>query len=166
MAGYGGYNPFPRRFGGRSGRVKTIVASLQAQLAPAQDVTDTAGLAFLRILATARALAAAWGQNQRLANQRDPLRVTDFLERWEKILALPVSPGDSLTTRRARVAVARARVGEAIVQVVRDTCVAYLGASVFVDVVVTDPSVANVWTPIGWPTRSGRCASSPTSGAG
>lgn len=147
----GGYAPFPRRFGGRKTRIKTITASLQAQLGPAQDTTDTTGLVFLRLNATARAIAAAWGQNARMANQWDPQRVTDFLGRWEKILALPVSPSDSLTTRRKRVAVARARVGEAMPQVIRDTCVAYLGPC-FVSIVNNiNPSSANVWTPAGWP---------------
>jgi len=147
---FGGYAPFPRRFGGRATRVKTITASLQTQLGKKYDTTDTTGLVFIRLNAMAREIAAAWGQNQRLANQWDAKRMTDFLPRWEKILGLYASPGDSPTARRARVGVQLALVGESTSQVIHDTCVAYLGP-VFVSVVTTPSTSANVWTPTGWP---------------
>lgn len=150
MPQFGGLAPFPRRYGGAKTRTQTIVKSLQSQLAPKYDTADTSGLVWLRINAMARVIAGAWAQNARLANQWTPSKMSDFLSRWEKILALTPSPNDSLTVRRARVGVAMARVGEAMEQVVRDTCAVYLGDT-FVGIANTSSASAVVWTPSTWP---------------
>lgn len=150
MPTFGGLAPFPRRYGGGTPGIKTIADSLSAQLGTAYNTTDTTGIVYIRIQALARVIWAAWCQNQRLANQWDPVRMTDFLPRWEKIYGLAPNPGDSLSVRRARVGVAMARVGYGTARAVFDACTAFLGPC-FVGVVTNSSAGANVWTPAGWP---------------
>jgi hypothetical protein len=150
MPQFGGMSPFPRRFGGGKPLLKTLTESLIVQHGTAFAGDDVNGLFYLEMEATARVLMAAWEQNQRLANQWDPERMTDFLPRWERIFALPKLPTDTLTMRRARVGVAMARVGQANAREVYDTCKAYLGP-IFLGIVTSPSSIARVFTPAGWP---------------
>lgn len=150
MSTFGGYNPFPRRFGGAPSRTQTIVKSLQQQLAPKYDTANTSGIVDIRLQALARCIAGAWAQNERLANQWDPSRMTDFLQRWERILGLTPSPTDSLTVRRARVGARIALAGYGTFAAVYTLCSMMLG-SVFVGIVHTDAAHARAWTPAGWP---------------
>lgn len=146
---YGGV--WPIRFGGGTPALKTRHEGILAQLGTAYSKTDSPGLVWLRAMAMARAFQDVWETNRRMALQWDPERVTDFLGRWEKICSLPVSPNDSLSVRRARLAIARARAGYADASTIYTTCLAYLGASVFVSVVTTSSASADVYTPSGWP---------------
>lgn len=136
--------------GGGVPDAQRILESLASQLGTAYDAEDQDGIIYLELLAEARALAAVWSQNRRLANQWQGLRVTDFLERWEKIYRLPVFYSDTLPQRRERLAAAQARVGEADAPAVYAACSSVLG-SAFVSIVHTASGVAVVWTPTGWP---------------
>jgi hypothetical protein len=147
---HGGLTPFPLRYGGGTPLIQRIIESLASQLGTAYDSSDVDGIVYLELLAEARCIAAMWSQNQRLANQWIASRMTDFLPRWEKIYRLPVFASDTLATRRARVAVAQARVGEADGPAVRDVCSTIMGAA-FVSLVHTTSSGAVVWTPATWP---------------
>ncbi len=153
MPTFGGLSPSPQRLGGGTPSLKHIVESLASQLGTAYDALDPDGIVYLELLAEARCLQAMWSQNARLANQWQGERVTDFLQRWEKIYALPSFPSDTLQDRRARIAVAQARVGFADPPTIWDICSSILG-SAFVSVVHTDSSAAAVWTPTGWPMGS------------
>ena len=161
MPSFGGLTPFPVRFGGGKPALETHVKSMLAQLGTALDTTDTNGLVYVRAQAYARVVWALWEQNQRLANQWDPSRMTDFLGRWENILRLPVSPSDSLSVRRARVAVSFSRVGEGNWNAVYSACKAYLG-STFVGIITTPSGSANIYTPTGWPMGTNEPAGSAT----
>jgi len=150
MPTFGSYSPFPLRFGGGRPPLEHRVKSILAQLGTAYT-KDATGLVWIRAMALGRVIWELWESNKRLANQWDPVRMTDFLGRWEKILALPVSPTDSLATRRARVGLTMARAGYADRSTLYATCLAYLGSSVFLSIVTTSSADANVWTPSGWP---------------
>jgi hypothetical protein len=150
---FGAFSPFPFRFGGGKPPLEHRVNSVLAQLGTTYT-KDTTGIVWLRAMAWARVFWDVWETNQRLANQWDPRRMTDFLGRWEKILALPVGPDDSLSVRRARVGVAKARAGYANAAAIFSTSLAYLGASVFVGIITSSSSTAVVWTPSGWPMGS------------
>jgi hypothetical protein len=150
MGTFGGLAPFPRRFGGAPRRISTILKSLQKQLAPKYDVFDTNGIVYVRLNALARVIAGGWSQNARLANQWDPARMTDFLERWEAIFGLSPATTDSMTVRRARVGARIALAGFGTLAAVYTLCQMML-EDVFVSVVHTDVSQALVWTPAGWP---------------
>ncbi len=150
MPTFGGMSPFPLRYGGGVPALQRIIESLASQLGTAYDSENVNGIIYIELMAEARCIAAVWSQNQRLANQWQAARMTDFLPRWEKIYRLPVFASDSLTTRRARVAVAQARVGEADGPAIRDICMTIMGDA-FVSLVHTDSSGAVVWTPATWP---------------
>jgi len=155
MPTYGGLSPgFERYGGGGDGlTLERVTKSLLAQKGTAFDTATTSPV-YVECHAYARAITDAWHTNERLANQWDPLRVTDFLERWEDIFALTPSPSDSLIARRARLATAVARIGKRCTyQAVYDALAAAMG-SAFVNITHTDSASANVWTPTGWPMGS------------
>lgn len=103
--GYGGYHPYPRRFGGNRHEGKPLTEllheSLNAQRGPAYDTESSTSIVRLENLAYSRALACdGWEVNDRLALQWDPLRTTDMLPRWERIFRLRPGPTVSETERR------------------------------------------------------------------
>lgn len=161
MPQFGGYSPFPRRFGGGRPTLQSIVESILSQLGTAYDTTDKTAinglppLVFIRAQAIGRCIWGAWEQNQRLGNQWDANRMTDFLPRWEKIYGLYPRSTDSVWTRMLRVGVAMARTGHAAGGDIYAVCLAYLGPSVLVKVVTNSSSGSIVvWTPAGWPMGS------------
>lgn len=112
MPGFGGYSPYPRRFGGGGKpRLQVIHEGLNAQRGTAYS-QDRESTVWLENHAIARAISAEWGTAQRLANQTDPYRMTDMLSRWERILAIPVPADATEAERRAEVAARMARAGK------------------------------------------------------
>lgn len=90
MPKFGGYSPFPKRMGGGQPRIETLTKALAADRGDGFDALNRETIAYTIDTAAARALSAAWGTNQRLAQLWDPRRMSeDILARWEKILALP-----------------------------------------------------------------------------
>lgn len=113
MGKFGGMTPFPRRFGGGKPRVQIILESLNADRGTAFDASNSNTTVYVNDMAIARAISAAWGTNQRLANMWLPTRMsTDVLERWETIFNLHPAPTDSEDTRRGRVENLLARFGQ------------------------------------------------------
>lgn len=101
----GGLYPSPERFGANRGRtLEVVLHALLAARGAALETSSTSTVAYAECLALARAINEAWETNQRLANQWDPLRCTDFLPRWEAIYGLRPSAGDSLQARRTALA--------------------------------------------------------------
>lgn len=151
MAFTGGLSPSPERTGGGAPRLRRIIEALGAQLGSAFDTTSTSNV-YAEMQAYGRAINEAWGNGVRLANQWDPLRVTDFMGRWEAILGLTPAPTDLDTVRRARIAASLVRIGRAnTFQAVVDAITAAVGSTVFVSITHTSSSGAVVVTPSGWP---------------
>ncbi len=150
---HGGLTPCALRMGGGTPPLKRIIESLASQLGTAYDADDTDGIVYLELLAEARCIQAVWSQNQRMANQWQGPKMTDFLARWERIYRLPVFPSDTLPMRRARVAAAQARNGRADAPAIVALCQTLLNDA-FVSIVNTPSSTAVVWTPTGWPMGS------------
>jgi hypothetical protein len=98
---YGGYHPYPRRFGGGKPTLQTFHESLNAQRGTALDASNPSTTAWLEDLALMRAIVFdGWHTNQRLAHQWDPRRLTDMLERWEKLMKLRPAIGATDKARR------------------------------------------------------------------
>jgi uncharacterized protein YmfQ (DUF2313 family) len=98
---YGGYHPYPRRFGGGKPHLEVMHESLNAQRGSAFDPVSTS-LVWLETMAMARAIVFdGWGTNQRLANQWDPRSTTDMLTRWETIFRILPAPDTTEAERRA-----------------------------------------------------------------
>lgn len=100
----GGFDPFPRRPGGRRGRnIEVLTQSVHAQRGTAYS-QSTNSFVWLESHVIARCIAESWETNQRLANQFDPYRATDFLPRWERIYGIVPPFGANESQRRAAVA--------------------------------------------------------------
>ena len=100
--GYGGYHPYPRRFGGGKPALEVCHTSLNERRGTGIDATDPNSNAWLEDMAIARAIVFdGWECNQRLANQWDPRRVTDMLSRWETVFAISPDPAARDVERRA-----------------------------------------------------------------
>lgn len=99
----GGYSPQPERYGGGTPTEQVIAESLDRGLGSAHDTGDES-LQHAESLAFARAIADVWEDNQRMANQVIPSRMTVMLPRWEAILGAFPSGSESDNDRRERVA--------------------------------------------------------------
>jgi hypothetical protein len=113
---YGGYHPYPRRFGGQRHDGKPLLQvvheSLNAQRGAAFDTDDGTSVAAIENMAYARAITYdGWELNRRLGMQWDARRVTDTLPRWEAIFKIRPAPGASERERREVLASRWARFG-------------------------------------------------------
>ncbi len=98
---YGGYHPYPRRFGGGKPTLQTAHESLNEQRGSALDASNPSTVAWLEDMALMRAIVFdGWHTNQRLAHQWDPRRMTDMLARWERLLKLRPRLGATDKERR------------------------------------------------------------------
>lgn len=90
--GYGGYHPFPKRYGGSAGSdLEAVHRSLNTQRGTAYDANNNRTIVWLENMAYARAIVFdGWGVNRRFALQWDPRSTTVMLSRWEKIFAIPI----------------------------------------------------------------------------
>lgn len=151
----GGASPSPERYGGGVGNtsvplLQRIYEGIAAARGSAYDQSWPPTTAVgIENMAMARAICFdGYGANERLANNVMPGTATPegCLGRWENILGLVVQPTDTPPLRRARLVAAFASFGKAsTLQRVRDACSALLG-SVFVALVLADPSNAmNFW---------------------
>lgn len=99
--GYGGYHPYPRRFGGGKTDLETVHESLNAQRGTAFDASNSTTLVWLENMALARAIVYdGWHTNARLAAQWDPRRATDMLARWERVFGILPDPASTEQDRR------------------------------------------------------------------
>lgn len=146
----GGLNPSPERSGGGRPTIGRVLDSLVAQLGSAYDGSSNTTV-WAYATAYARAIAELYSTNLRLSHQWDPVRMTDFLPRWETILKIYPPVGSTLVSRRAAVAAAFARIGKPpTYQAVIDQLTTVLSPIPF-RIVHGSSATANVWTPVGWP---------------
>lgn len=160
MPAFGGYSPFPLRFGGGTPRLKLIHESLNAQRGTAFDTTDSSKIVWLENMAIARAINSGWTQNQRLANQGDPSRMTDMLSRWETVLDIVPPYGAEDSERRAAVAAKFALVGRALIYPWIHTLLSDALGDYFVAIEFITLSIAKVTKPSGAYPWSGTISSS------
>lgn len=108
----GAYNPHPLQFGQEANK---IIEELQNGLADAQGTalaTERGTIAWAENHAMARIMAELVNAAQKLANQWDPQKMTDFIPRWEKILGLIPLPSDSMQERRRAISLKLSLSGE------------------------------------------------------
>jgi len=98
---YGGYAPFPKRFGGGRPRLRLVHETLNAARGTAVDASDPDNVAWVENMAYARAITFdGYGLNERLGNQWNPDRMTDMLPRWEAIFGIRPAPDATAKSRR------------------------------------------------------------------
>lgn len=148
MPMFGGFTPWPLRFGGGEPNLRALYESLNLSLGPAYDTSDLSNVT-AETMAEARALDAVWSANRRMSLQWDPERMTDFMERWETIFGLRPGVSDSIAERRTILqAKFLALIGPSSLE---DSVTLLLGAS-FVEVVRTSLADAyQRWPENGYP---------------
>lgn len=98
---YGGYAPYPRRFGGGRPLLRILHDALASARGSALDATNSSTVAWVETMAHARAMCFdGFGTSRRLAMQWDPARTTDMLGRWEKLFGITGAPGATDHERR------------------------------------------------------------------
>lgn len=149
MAGLGGFNPAPFKFGEAS---TTDLEAIQNALADAQGsaiARERGTLAWVENHATARVLYALYGLAFRLGNVNDPKRMTSTLPRWEKILQIVPSDSDTMVERRARVEAKLSLLSAGTtLQVINDYLTLVLG-DMFIKLEFSDPLTATTYVPGG-----------------
>lgn len=145
---YGGYHPFPKRYGGAaSSDLETVHKSLNQQKGTAFDAQNSRTFVWLENMAYARGIVFdGWEVNRRMSCQWDPRKTTDMLSRWEKIFTIPITQ-DPPYVRRQRLTLrwqAFGKLGNATR--LHDELLAACGAF-FVGVEYISPAVANVHVP-------------------
>lgn len=109
--GYGGYHPYPRRFGGGKPALEVIHEDLNAARGSAFDPVEGTYV-WLENMAFARAIYFdGWQTNQRLGHQWDPERTTDMLSRWERIFGIRRDPTKTEYERRVELTLRWQRFG-------------------------------------------------------
>ena len=101
----GGLAPFPKRFGSsQGGSLEAITKSLVASRGPLFDPNDTTTIAWVESHAIARAIWELYETADRARNQFDPMRMSDFVPRWESILGISPMPSANMNDRRKAIA--------------------------------------------------------------
>lgn len=149
MGGLGAFNPAPHQLGGAA---QTDLEAIQSSL---EDALGTAlrgergTVQWVENHATARVLWDLYRATQRLANQWDPARMTDFLARWEGILGLRPMPYATLASRREAVGAKLSLIGAGTsLRALRDYLAVRLDG-MFVDLAFMSPSQAVSYVPGG-----------------
>lgn len=147
---FGGFAPYPRRFGGGKPRLQIVHESLNAQRGTALDASNPDTIVWLENHAIARALTFdGWGTNERLALQWDPRRTTDLLPRWEKIFAIAVPPRATEYERRTELVRRWRRFGDVANHAKLTAVLADRLGDFFVAVEYISPSKAVIHVPDG-----------------
>lgn len=143
------FNPSPMRFGASNvSLIESILDSLKTAMGTAFDV-QFGSITWIYLQAIARVFNDVYEQNKRFSYQWDPLRVTDFLARWEKIYGIVPTSSDTLVDRREKLAYKMGLVGQSpTAQVVQDLLVTLLN-DVFVSIENIASADANCAIPGG-----------------
>lgn len=145
----GAFNPSPLRTGASSGTlIEYFLATLNEGLGTAYNpVLGTA--IYKENLAIARALGALVAFGERIGNQADPFKLTDFLETWEEIFRIKPGFNDSLESRRATVAFRMSLIGMSPDLGTFTSVVRQILPNTFVRVELIPSTKANTHVPLG-----------------
>lgn len=148
MPAFGGLTPYPRRLGGRRPVAEAVLRDLNAARGTAYDTSEGTAV-YVENLAYARAIAAGFATNQRLTNQIIPLKMTDGLPRWERILKIIPSSLSPASDRRVAVNRALARAGRASSYATIFTALDELIGDFIIAIEHIDLSIATIHVPDG-----------------
>jgi len=145
----GNFNPSPQKFGASTeSAYETILNSLMEQDGTALS-KDGESIVWAENNALARALADLWSTNNKLANQWNPEKMTDFIPRWEKILGIVPGRFSTDVDRRDAIGIKLANFGKAGTQQVINDLLESILQDVYVNIVNGDFSTAIGFVPGG-----------------
>lgn len=127
MPQFGGYGPFPFRFGGGDHPVKVYHKALLEAYDGVFN-TDEGSLTELEALAEASVLAHVPIATERLKGQRVPSRMTTALPKWEEACHTLPSEQQTLKERQDAIAAKLRGMGPNAEPDIADACAALLGA--------------------------------------
>jgi hypothetical protein len=145
----GNFNPSPKTFGASTGSIEEAILDGLIEGNGTGIASDVDSFAWAKANAKARAIAYLTHLNRRAANQKDPLRMTDFLPRWERILGLRPAHGTDATTRRAAVKAKMELYGQPGTQQVVSDLLTIIMGDIFVGLVHTTSASAMGYVPGG-----------------
>jgi hypothetical protein len=148
---YGARYSYPRRYGGGKSTAQAIYETLNIALGTAFDTSDGSTVT-AETSADARAIAAVWSANARMANNRDPQRMTDMLGRWEAIFSIRPHVDDSDNTRRDRVELKFMALGGPLYATLEEICSFLLG-DIYIGLEKITLAEANANWPGGTPSK-------------
>jgi len=138
----GAFNPSPTKAGAERGHIEEVILAGLLEADGTALAKDTTSFVWAERFAESRCIAYLHHLVQRMANQWDPQRMSDFLGRWSANYAIVVLPSDLDADVRRKIGAKIAINGQPPTQqVVNDYLTAVLG-SVFVGIANTSSSQA------------------------
>ncbi len=148
MGGFGAFAPMPKRFGEASStNVKTMHDAFAEAMGTAFS-KERSSFVWVENHATARTLVGMYNSAERLGSVNDPVRMTDTLPRWEKILGL-VPGTQTPNERRVRVAASLSLLSAGTALQVLDDFLTDLLGEMYLGLEFPDPLTATTRVPGG-----------------
>lgn len=149
MPTFGGFSPFPLRFGGGRRRLQTLYEALNQSLGSGYDTSDSSTVT-AETMAQARALDAAYSGNRRMAYVMDPARCpAEIVPRLEFIFGIRPHRSDTLPARRRVLAAAFLVLNG---NVLIEDVIATIAGSSFIGIEIHPLSTATIRWPVnGYP---------------
>ncbi len=149
---FGGFRPSPERTGGAKPIFQIVLESINAQMGTAYDTDSQTSPVFMRNLALARCICDVINAGEKMKNQFDPDRMSEFIPRWEAIMGIVSGPTDTQMARKRRIKARFARIGrQPTRQAILDLLTEEM-APITVYLTNDTPETAN----FGWPYTMGR----------
>lgn len=128
MAGYGGYNPYPRSYGGDVQPIETVHQALLDDVGRYQAVEDGT-LGHIETYAEAAMVDAAWSGALASHNAFIALRMSYSLPTYEEAFGLRPKPTDAPVARRRALDAKMRSMGDNAEADIRDMCERLMGAN-------------------------------------
>lgn len=126
MAGYGAYNPYPRRYGGGKRAVEVVHESLLEDYSRMWNV-EPQSLGWHEAYAEAAMVACAWAGAKASHNSLIATKAAYSLTTWEEAFGLRPSPSESAMQRRANLDAKLRSMGNNAEADIRDTAQRLMG---------------------------------------
>jgi len=129
-----------------------ILESLNSQMGTSYDADSQTSTVFIRNMALAKCINEIYNLAEKMKNQFDPDRMSEFIPRWEKIMGIVPAPSDTQPVRKRRIKARWNRIGR---QPTRQAILDLLQDEMYpITVTLTNdtPATAN----FGWPYTMGK----------
>lgn len=145
----GGYQSGPFRTAANTDNLVQVMLEAITQARGTAYASDRGSVVWIENLAIAKTLADAWETARRFSLQFDPVKMSVFVERWEKILSIIPAPNETMNERRRTIAEKfKLFINPALSQAVQDM-LAKLIPDIFLNIIYSDTTNATSYVPGG-----------------